>query len=828
MPWREEAHHAAQLAILSFASVAADIQRRAPVVVYASRRELAAIVIKRALGAAIVVRASEYLGCAAINFTRHRSMTAVDRIEWAASSLVATSVAAAGVLGVQRAGGRPLLGVGFLIMPAFYSALATRESLVIMRNTQLQRYEATIFAATSTLPVFALLPASLRYLILPPLVCPPFCAAWLSEKVDVATKTDAPALVGPAVPIERGRTIDGPGTGAAGATAEQVAVGKEDAVGMEMAAERKQPAMYIQGDAAADDADGPGDTRGIEAKAPVRLPAETMRFEASRSPEPTSVTTDMHAVTLLFAQVAHQHGADADPGECWPRVSRGALDSCPAAHSCAGSPPDLGPITTFSGAHAPKGPSTPSQEQSVTTTLGAQMASAENGTPELSAPPTVFASASTSASGGERGEPHSGHASMAVLGQRQTDAGRVGGEQRASALRACLAYAYDARDTAGERRRQAFDPIWQLVAETIVASARAGGWTSALEAMQLSDVAGGRYDADDSVHAPPGRPARDHGTSHHVYDEVTHAAPVQRSRTLDCVQPYDDPTSMVYDRDSALLPDAASRTERATAALELCIRHPPAHLSSAMLPIFLDDAGPVNGLPSADCDRTYRSGMRMLRVAGTQEQPLSESITADVAAGLFARWKRRLLEAGSLTSRWFGTGTDGSIVSCDGDGRQSSASMPLPPELSRAIEVEEACLALPSTLLTASPIRSRGARQAALARLSYVAAMVAPVLEARTAPAPLLFGSARSDEATSNLRVAIQLGLLPPSPTGAGDGDDIVEGLEPVIGLKADAIYWTSHYSWFRWFASGCEAPTPAPVRAHASASLLQRSKCIV
>ena len=229
MPWREEVHHGAQLGILSVASVAADVQRQASVVIRATRRELAAIVIKRALVAVIVVRASEYIGCAAINFTRHRSMRAVDRMEWAASSLVATSVAAAGVLGVRRAGGRPLLGVGFFVMPAFYAALATRETLVITRSTKLQHYEATIFAATSAAPIFALLPPSLRYLVLPPLVCPPFCAAILSERAMPATDVEALAVAMQTTSAEDGhightsKASVGVAAGVQAATAELVA-----------------------------------------------------------------------------------------------------------------------------------------------------------------------------------------------------------------------------------------------------------------------------------------------------------------------------------------------------------------------------------------------------------------------------------------------------------------------------------------------------------------------------------------------------------------------------------------------------------------------------
>ena len=34
------------------------------------------------------------------------------------------------------------------------------------------------------------------------------------------------------------------------------------------------------------------------------------------------------------------------------------------------------------------------------------------------------------------------------------------------------------------------------------------------------------------------------------------------------------------------------------------------------------------------------------------------------------------------------------------------------------------------------------------------------------------------------------------------DAEDVAEGLEPVF-LAPGAVHWTSHYVWFRWFASG-------------------------
>lgn len=430
--------------------------------------------------------------------------------------------------------------------------------------------------------------------------------------------------------------------------------------------------------------------------------------------------------------------------------------------------------------------------------------------PELSTAPTIAESASSSSWGDGRRETQ-GYVNVAASDERPKDAGR--GEKCVDAVRAYFTYAYNAHHAASESVCKVLDISMQLVAEMIVASARASGWTSALESMKLSEAVRGRIHDDDSVRAQITTPACDSCIDHHMHGDLTDDAAGHRSLAQDCATQHDDPSTAVADRDSALLPGMVSRTETAAAALELCIRHPPAHLSSSMLPILLDATGLLSRSPttlSAGYDRSSSREICMLSVASMREQRLSQSTEPDIDVGTIEFWKHHLLKAGVFISRWLATTAPEACSVPHGDNtRQPGALMTSPSEPSSALDVEEACVALASTLLTAPSSRSREARQVALARLSYVSAIIAPKLEARTAPAPSLFGSAHSNEAPSNLRVAMQLGLLPPS-SSIGDGDDLVEGLEPVVGLKADAIYWTSHYSWFRWFASGCETSTPA------------------
>ena len=71
-------------------------------------------------------------------------------------------------------------------------------------------------------------------------------------------------------------------------------------------------------------------------------------------------------------------------------------------------------------------------------------------------------------------------------------------------------------------------------------------------------------------------------------------------------------------------------------------------------------------------------------------------------------------------------------------------------------------------------------------------------MHGRRAPAPSLQVDGSADQG-----LAMRLGLLPDCPAGAGD-TDVADGLEPILGLSAAGdVYWTTHFGWFRWFASG-------------------------
>ena len=72
---------------------------------------------------------------------------------------------------VRWAGGRPILAVGFMMVPSLYVTLCANESLVLSRATTPGRYEATLGATLGSLPLLAL-PPSLRCLLGAPLLLP--------------------------------------------------------------------------------------------------------------------------------------------------------------------------------------------------------------------------------------------------------------------------------------------------------------------------------------------------------------------------------------------------------------------------------------------------------------------------------------------------------------------------------------------------------------------------------------------------------------------------------------------------------------------------------
>ena len=84
---------------------------------------------------------------------------------------------------VRRLGAKPALGLPFLVIPTFYTTLASREHLVLLRASRPRLHEAGLCAAIAALPQLLLLPPSLRPLVLPLVGLPTF-AAWLAETAD--------------------------------------------------------------------------------------------------------------------------------------------------------------------------------------------------------------------------------------------------------------------------------------------------------------------------------------------------------------------------------------------------------------------------------------------------------------------------------------------------------------------------------------------------------------------------------------------------------------------------------------------------------------------
>ena len=174
--------HASALAL---ASVAFDWRRNAMGLRTATRSHLAWLLAQRVLGATAVVQTSQFISSAALRGYHRRSDTAITRGEWGAAASTGLATVLGGAYSVHKMGGRPVLCAGFLLMPSLYAALATRESLVLLRSSQPNLYEAGLVASSGLLPL-VILPPSLRLLIGLPIALPPLCAAWLEEREGVA------------------------------------------------------------------------------------------------------------------------------------------------------------------------------------------------------------------------------------------------------------------------------------------------------------------------------------------------------------------------------------------------------------------------------------------------------------------------------------------------------------------------------------------------------------------------------------------------------------------------------------------------------------------
>ena len=148
------------------------------------------LLAQRVLGATAVFQTAQFLSGAALRGLHERSTLSIVRAEWTASVSAGLATAAGGGYFVRRMGGRPLLAIGFLVMPSLYVTLSAREHLVLCRHASPRSYEGGVLAATSLVPLL-ILPPSLRLLLGLPLALPPLCSAWSDEAA--AVEADAHA-----------------------------------------------------------------------------------------------------------------------------------------------------------------------------------------------------------------------------------------------------------------------------------------------------------------------------------------------------------------------------------------------------------------------------------------------------------------------------------------------------------------------------------------------------------------------------------------------------------------------------------------------------------
>ena len=179
--------HASALAL---GSVLIDVKRNYSGLRTASRPHLAWLLAQRVLGATAVFQTAQFLSGAALRGLHERSTLSIVRAEWTASVSAGLATAAGGGYFVRRMGGRPLLAIGFLVMPSLYVTLSAREHLVLCRHASPRSYEGGVLAATSLVPLL-ILPPSLRLLLGLPLALPPLCSAWSDEAA--AVEADAHA-----------------------------------------------------------------------------------------------------------------------------------------------------------------------------------------------------------------------------------------------------------------------------------------------------------------------------------------------------------------------------------------------------------------------------------------------------------------------------------------------------------------------------------------------------------------------------------------------------------------------------------------------------------
>ena len=769
--WTRIAHAPA----LAFASILRD-----PVPIFSR-------VLLRSLGMGVAIHLSTVLQRSTKCHLQNTDVV-VERAEWAAASSAGTVTAVAGAVAVHRAGARPLLAVGFLLTPAVYVTLAAREHLVLLRASHSKLYDSLAIALCGSLPLL-LVPASLRMLLAAPLALPPLCDAWLVQHEGAGHTS------------ELGRSI------ASGSS-----------IVLPLARSDMQAATSLYAGAALGAVEDFFSQHSIAAAAATAAPApataatgtnsQLLKTALPSSPLPPSLSlnsvdqqaetdeTDKTAVSGLSGEGMSSSGAI---GHEFARRTHNHITARETAYTHAQADAHAAHAIHISGAH-----------------------SSEPGTESF---PWLWrwlpARWALSLSRGQQG-PHT-----------DTSAG----------VRVHLAWMVDVPALRSRVQLAAFDAATRL-AQAVLSMAQVTGWhmpcieTASRNSEQCLETFHAQVSHDIDVWASSS------GASCPMEQP---AATLLARPTAAGVAPMDSEVSGVLhpvadeaDSEQIVLPSAhhAPRTTSSAVgsvrdALSLALSSPPAHLSSPAATVVWVHAPELIGqLCSAQPHASLVAAL--------------QSACGSKRSSWFDEWSKR--PAGQL---WVGAAMD--------DGAHSASSSPFfsssfassalataeaaPPQPS-ALTAPAASAAVsphflnpPPTVASSCPVPraeltpdpdheertpsccwlaalctplgnpaclSRGARATALLALSELTSAVAPAIETRRT---LRLAGEASDahlqQTDQTLETFYQLGLLPCSPS-ALQLEDVVEGLEPVLGRAADgSAYYQCHFEWFRWFASG-------------------------
>ena len=210
--------------------------------------------------------------------------------------------------------------------------------------------------------------------------------------------------------------------------------------------------------------------------------------------------------------------------------------------------------------------------------------------------------------------------------------------------------------------------------------------------------------------------------------------------------------------------------------LRACLEHPPAHLDgSAVLPLWCA----ADALLMAISDQAVAA----LRAEGAMDSMITQRLGWLNAQSLRVEppaWLR-----GAVDALRYGAG---GLAEQLGDSRSFDTIVTeRVPKSTAGLCVEGAPLVF-AALLQPLQGQSYGHHRAALSYLHGLGAAIAPLLSARSAPAPIILS--RESAAKGDIGVAMRWGLLPTVSAAADGSDDIVDGLEPIFIADHAAPYY--------------------------------------